>query len=479
MERIEAEAVAEILIATWRKQLPQNDAVWRACLQLDKLLRTYMPSEVVSRAKRAPKKYRGTVAERILHLYREEVDAELLINTILERKALSSQQPSVTVLGLGTVHRLAANGRTTRIIAAGRVRSTDPDQLEVAFQAREPDAYRVVMRFIPTGGTAGKRGESLINIDKRLFLEHALNFRRYGELITNTLFASSELQNAWSYAIGYRDGDRGLLGVQLRFGAGAEQLHALRWEQMLDPYSREPIALNERVMLHRVIEGAEPSPAKSTQPPSVLAVVAAPKDSLSFRLPLLDGATERQLLDDYFRGVPTVVLIRDAGLPPTAEGLALQLRRGPVILYLVAHGGFDGSEAYIWLEDLQGLSKRVTAGELTNVISSLPQRPALAVLASCQSAGSSHHENTLATLGPTLVRAGIMAVLGMQGNLSIDAAHRMLPVLFDALRREEDLGRAVAAARRQGGSEWWLPVLFLHDGPTPTIPTTPSGSRFL
>lgn len=470
MERSDAEAVADIMIAAWRKQLPQNGAIWRAYFQLDKLLRAHVSSDIISQAKRAPKKHRGVIVESVLRLYTQEVDAELLIDAILERNTQPSvQQPSITVLGAGS-HRLSSQGRSTRVIAVSGVRSVQPDQLEVIFQESEPDLYRVTMRFVPFGGTAGSRGESFISIDKQILLEHALDFRHYGELLTDMLFAAPIVQNAWSYALGYRDGERGLLGVQLRFGTGAEQLQALRWEQLLDPYSREPIALNERVMLHRVIQGAEPSPAKPTQLLSVLAVVAAPKDSQTFRLHLLDSAAERQLIDKYFRAVPKVILIRDAGLPPTAEVLALQLRQNPAILYLVAHGGFDGSEAYIWLEDLQGLSKRVTAAELASIVASMPQRPTLAVLASCQSAGRSHDGNALATLGPTLVRAGITAVLGMQGNLSVEAAHKMLPVLFDALSRGDDLGSAVAAARRQGGNDWWLPVLFQHDGPVPLIP---------
>lgn len=469
MERNDAETVADILIAVWRRQPPQNAAIWSACLQLDKLLRNHISLEAINRAKRAPKKHRGAITENIIQLYMQQVDAEPLINVILERKTQRpTHQSTFTVLGAGT-HRLSTHSRITRITAAGRLKGAQPDQLEVVFQASEPYSYHVSVRFIPAGGTAGKLGESLVSIDQRLFLEHTLDFHLYSELLTNALFNSPELQSAWSYALGYRAAKHGLLGVQLRFSAGAEQLHTLRWEQLLDPSSREPIALNERVMLHRVIEGAEPSPAGPAQPLSVLAVVSAPHDTLSFRLPLLDSAVEERLINECFYGVPTVVLARDAGRPATPEALAFQLCQSPTILYIVAHGSFCGNEAYIWLEDTTGRSNRITAAELGSSINALAQRPSLAVLVSCQSAGTSHYENTFAALGPTLVRAGIAAVIGMQGNLSVEAAHRMLPVLFKVLCRGEDLGHAVAAARRQGGSDWWLPVLFLHDGPVPLI----------
>jgi hypothetical protein len=101
------------------------------------------------------------------------------------------------------------------------------------------------------------------------------------------------------------------------------------------------------------------------------------------------------------------------------------------------------------------------------------------MLVSCQSAGQgvgepSAGQGALAALGPQLVGVGIPAVLGMQGNVSMETAQLFMPAFFKALRQENGLiDAAVATARGallhppkesrvEPRPDWWAPVLFMR-----------------
>ncbi|MEI6180520.1 MAG: hypothetical protein WCP31_07185 [Chloroflexales bacterium] len=72
-------------------------------------------------------------------------------------------------------------------------------------------------------------------------------------------------------------------------------------------------------------------------------------------------------------------------------------------------------------------------------------------------------------LGPRsgyLARAGVAAVLAMQGTVPVATVTRLLPALFRELGRDGVVDRALAAARvalaLHGDAAWWVPVLFLR-----------------
>ena len=94
----------------------------------------------------------------------------------------------------------------------------------------------------------------------------------------------------------------------------------------------------------------------------------------------------------------------------------------------------------------------------------------LVVLVACRSALSSQRE-TLRGLGPSLVQAGIPAVIAMQDDLPIPAARRFNRALYQQLARSGQVDMALAATRismlwyerEEGGPSgtWAIPALFL------------------
>ena len=111
-------------------------------------------------------------------------------------------------------------------------------------------------------------------------------------------------------------------------------------------------------------------------------------------------------------------------------------------------------------------------------IQELDDRPRLAVLASCQSAGtgdvvpapqeggapSESSGEALAGLGPRLAEAGVPAVIAMQGQVSMETAAAFMPVFFAELRRDGLVDRAMSVARGavRDRPDWWMPVLFMR-----------------
>src|SRR5207253_7638717 len=86
---------------------------------------------------------------------------------------------------------------------------------------------------------------------------------------------------------------------------------------------------------------------------------------------------------------------------------------------------------------------------------------------SCQSASRgdelwSADEGELAALGPRLAGAGTAAVVGMQGNISMDTLAVFGPRFMEDLATHGQVDRAMAAARRAVADrpDWWAPVLF-------------------
>jgi hypothetical protein len=127
---------------------------------------------------------------------------------------------------------------------------------------------------------------------------------------------------------------------------------------------------------------------------------------------------------------------------------------------------------YVWLEKEDGTADVVPGVNLIDPIRDLPQqfRPRLVVLASCQSAGkggearTSDTEGALSALGPQLARAGIPAVIAMQGEVTMTTIAEFMPVFFREIRRDGVIDRAMAAARSavRLRPDAWMPVLYMR-----------------
>ncbi len=176
---------------------------------------------------------------------------------------------------------------------------------------------------------------------------------------------------------------------------------------------------------------------------------------------------ERSYAEAALDGIDTVYLAEPG--KATLVNLARELEREVDILYLVCHGAINRDVPFVLLEHSDGTADPVDGRRLAEAVFSLAQRPTLAMLNSCQSAGEGGAESTaddgvLAGLGPRLAGAGIAAVIAMQGNVSMKTAELFAKRFFIELRHDGMVDRAVAAARRllreEDRPDWWVPTLF-------------------
>jgi tetratricopeptide (TPR) repeat protein len=137
----------------------------------------------------------------------------------------------------------------------------------------------------------------------------------------------------------------------------------------------------------------------------------------------------------------------------------------------VAAGGIAG-EAFLFFEtDEQGRAEPVSTARVADVL--VEHRVPVAVLNACQSAMQPGESE--ASLAQRLVEAGVPVSVGMAYSVTVSAAERMMPVVYDRLAGGADVVAAVRDGRRALYDErarrvyfdqdldledWMLPVVF-------------------
>lgn len=318
--------------------------------------------------------------------------------------------------------------------------------------------------------TALARGAA-VQIDEAALMEAALDAREYGRRLTAMLFRDSRLREAWRRVRDAMEWADRPLRFHLAL-APRLALNRLRWETLLDPLDGRPIAIRQRLIFSRLLDtdAVIPSPLARPWPLRALVALACPHN-LPGRLHAYDVSGERERAARALGTIEVGVLGVGAGAPAASLAqLERALRKTPCqILYLVCHGVQVGDKTVLFLEREDGSAHPLGAQRLVSMLADLPraQRPALVVLGSCVSAGDLYGESAGA-LGPLLARAGVPAVVGMQGHVPVALVERLMPTFFAALADDGVVDRALAQARAalDEESDWWLPVLYstLTDG---------------
>ena len=313
-------------------------------------------------------------------------------------------------------------------------------------------------------GDARLATDVLVALDPDALLAHALDPVAYGRMLTAQVFADLRLRDAWRDARRVADGADLPLRLRLRLTTTDASIHALRWETLRDPITDVPLATDARLRLVRSLDPDDTRPIRLGPKPSLSAlfVVANPSDLSRYDMAKIDVAGEVGRVHAALGGIALTVIgdVRRATLSAIQDALRAQ----PTIFCLMCHGQHTGDDTNLWLENNEGTTAHVTGSVLTQILSQSDRPPLLVILIACEGGGKSHHAGPLAALGPRLAHTGVGAVLAMQDTLSISAATRLLPVLFEELARDGRIDRAVALARAalREGTEWWIPTLWLR-----------------
>lgn len=343
------------------------------------------------------------------------------------------------------------------------------DQLLLDLKRDDQGSCTVTIR-VESGRSQGAQAD----LDARVSLDpDALRVcdtaERYAQTLTEQLFAAAEVRECFVEAEKTAQTRGDFLRVVVRIHPSADDLHGLRWELLRHPVTEKPLATNERVLLSRFLFSDNERPVELRSRPQLRALVAiaAPVGERAERTKLasVDFEAERARAEAGLEGMAIEVL----GGPknPCTRARLLDALRGEVdVLYLVCHGRFSRRNEGEWRLILQNEAGDVDyVGDLLDQLGNLQSLPQLAILLSCESAGDGGYEpkpSIQQTLAGGLAKAGVAAVVAMQGRISMTTAERMMPVLLRQLQADGRVDRALAAARALvwDRHDAWMPALY-------------------
>jgi hypothetical protein len=353
--------------------------------------------------------------------------------------------------------------------------------LEIGLHKHNGKSYTVEFRFIQPNSDAdirlGQGSQVVTTFNFAELLSVKYDSKTYGTELTKQLFSDPGVKGAFSQAIASSQSLQVPLRVRLLIGPSAPELHTLQWETLFDPNDGSPLFTNQNILFSRYLSSLDWRPVRLRPKDQLKAmvVVANPSDLPEYGLERVDVEGEMSRAQASLSQIETTSLPDASGsLRPTINTIIQYLEDGSFdILYLVCHGAYINDESWLWLENDDGKSARVSGADLVTRIKELTQRPRLVVLASCQSAASDpvaegeqgkRMVGSLAALGPRLAEAGIPAVIAMQGNISMQTISEFMPPFFHELQQDGQIDRAMTVARGMIRSrpDYWMPALFMR-----------------
>jgi hypothetical protein len=352
--------------------------------------------------------------------------------------------------------------------------------LEISLLNGEDSTYSADFRYIDPDSETDVRfqqGKSaLARFDFHPLEELEYEPEAYGRLLSEGLFADPTLKNAFENARNRVRADPGkLLRFRLLISSDSPELHRLHWELLRDPQDGSPLCTDENLLFSRYLSSYDWRPVR-LQPKGklrALVVISNPADLAKNKLAPIDFNGEYQRAKQALGDIAVTALPEPGSSQhATLDQIVAALRDQEFdILYMVMHGALQKvdlgegqvDKATLWLEDHQGNTSYVSGHELALRLKELQQRPRLAVLASCESAGKNEGD-ALTAFGPRLAEAGIPAVLAMQGKVSMQTIAGLMPVFFDELQKDGMIDRALTVARGvvRNRPDFWMPVLFMR-----------------
>ena len=352
--------------------------------------------------------------------------------------------------------------------------------LEISLLNRDESSYSVDFRFMDPDSESEVRLQqgknAFAEFDFQKLSESLYEPEVYGKLLSEFLFSDPDVKSAFENARVRVQSDPGkILRFRLLIGSNAPELHRLHWEMLRDPQDGSPLCTDENLLFSRYLSSFDWRPVRLQAQGSLraLVVISNPLDLVKNKLAPIDVDAELQRAKQALGDISVTTLPEPGSTQhATLDNIIATLRNQTHdILYMVMHGALvrvdQGAgaidKATLWLEDDNGNTSYVSGADLVIRLKELPQRPRLAVLASCESAGNEEGD-ALAAFGPRLAESGIPAVLAMQGKISMLTIAEFMPVFFSELQKDGLIDRALAVARGvvRDRSDYWMPVLFMR-----------------
>ncbi len=293
-----------------------------------------------------------------------------------------------------------------------------------------------------------------------------------GRQLFEWLFADPALRSAWDEVRGAHPQRR----IRLRIDADAPALHSLPWEILRAPEGKSglPLAASSSTPFSRYLAGPwDPGAAIPQRPIKIAVAIAAPDNLAEYGLAPIDAAHEWEALQETLGGVDAEIV--QVPQPCTPAALEAAVKDGCHILHFVGHGAFarQSEEAALFLADDDNRVRPVReqelaamlARQLIDVDNTAGRQLRLVFLAACESATRSPAD-AFRGLAPSLVRAGVPAVVAMQDLVTVETARAFSASFYRQLMKHGlvDLAcneaRAAILTRNLPGAS--VPVLFMR-----------------
>jgi hypothetical protein len=353
----------------------------------------------------------------------------------------------------------------------------DYDELKVRIEPAGEGEYHVVA-FAADGGTATGDFTSPIsaleldNFILRVARPRARSYRssqmEEAKQLGSSLFEQLMAEDVGDLYHGARrvaESQKRGLRISLSM-TGAPELLEIPWELLYDPSEAFFLSQSIYTPVVRSLDLKSPRPTPSvTLPLQVLAMVSAPQG-----FPALDTGAERAKLQQAL--APLV----DSGavkLDWLDTGTLTELDRRIAnrdelhVIHYIGHGAYDerSQGGILVFEDERGGPHEVTGDELAGYMRD-EKSLQLVVLNSCEGARGSHVD-PFSGVASALLRCGIPAVVGMQAEITDEAAITFSDRLYTALAQGFPIDAAIGQSRRAifaAGKdvEFGTPVLFMR-----------------
>ncbi len=352
---------------------------------------------------------------------------------------------------------------------------SDFGELEIWLDRGASGRYSIQLHFRQAGSEADRvLPAAPATLKLAALAAESLDPAAYGDGL-NSVFADEQVSKELDSVRAVCEAAEVPLRVRLHIGPGAPELHRVRWECLTDLRAPgQPLLTQEQFHFSRYLTSHDWRPVKLRPRAdlSALVVVASPSDLSSYpTLAPIDAPAVAERARSSLAGIPATFLVGPG--EATLDNILDVLGQGHDILYLVAHGALVRGDPYLWLVKSTGETDRVNGNDLLERMRELAEPPAMAVLTSCQSAGTgdsplpnakeaAREWGSMSALGPLLSSAGIPSVMALQGNFSMETEATFMPTFFQQLSQDGRIDRAMslARARVKDRPDWWMPALF-------------------
>jgi len=355
----------------------------------------------------------------------------------------------------------------------------DYDDLKLRIEPGEGDSYRVVA-FGPGGNTASgsfARPISQMELDnfilrvglpRRQVRKYRSSQMEEAKQLGTQLFESllaDDVGDLYHGARSVADSQNRGLRVTL-YLTGVPELMEIPWEFLYDPGDAFFLSQSMYTPLVRSLDLRTASPPrKLTLPMKILGMASAPQG-----FPGLDVDDERAKLALALEPLTSRGAVELEWLD-SATLSELDRRVGDSdelhVIHYIGHGAYDDRTqgGILALEDSTGGVHEVTGEELGTLLRD-ERSLRLVVLNSCEGARTSHVD-PFSGVASSLLRSGLPAVVGMQAEITDEAAITFSERLYTALAQGFPIDAALTQARKAifaAGSdvEFGTPVLFLR-----------------